>query len=536
MSSNKINLLNSYAKLDELNDLQIINRRNMLKDITNLLQNNYLILKLSEKDDLSSLVDQKHAPSLLKYNLVKSLPVIDWSHTVLRGSKNMKSGFMIQGIFSNSPYFYLLNSNGDEVIFYLMRRMLNTTNYDDSNLLKPKYIEEICEVYKLGIFKNQNFKDIRSFVLYETILEDDFFENLINIFSESLVIYLKQYKKIENAIVNLYKSDIERKKQNKFEKFGIFKFLREFGYIFNREEKKEMILEARRILEIAEHALEEKEFYILKKRYFNNNVENFCELINLQKIGDEYSLTRERVRQIESSALLKMKSLLKTIDLSKNFNEDLNIFCKPVMPSYNSRKSELKTTISFLEEKYDIYFKGQLQMFGKTNLYNLLEEHGVSEFATRKFINYTFEDELINNEEGLLNKNIEVLKLSYRPKNTLVENGIFTVEQLVNFGIENLYKIKNLGRTSVEEVYKKLNNYLNEDDFFKSGSITHESNLVDADFSVRIINALNAVKIFTIEDLLNLEEEELQYIPNLGVTSIKEIKSKIKNLNFRFKG
>ena len=180
MSYNKINLLNSYAKLDELNDLQIINRRNMLKDITNLLQNNYLILKLSEKDDLSSLVDQKHAPSLLKYNLIKSLPVIDWSHTVLRGSKNMKSGFMIQGIFSNSPYFYLLNSNGDEVIFYLMRRMLNTTNYDDSNLLKPKYIEEICEVYKLGIFKNQNFKDIRSFVLYETILEDDFFENLIN--------------------------------------------------------------------------------------------------------------------------------------------------------------------------------------------------------------------------------------------------------------------------------------------------------------------------------------------------------------------
>lgn len=470
MSIHKINLLNSYTKLDELNELQIINRRNMLKEITTLMQNNYLIIKLSEKDNLNNLIDHKYVSSLGRYNLTESLPVINWSHTVLRGSENMKSGYEIQGSFINSPYFFLINSNGNEVVFYLLRRMLNTTNYENSNLLKPKYVDEICKTFKLGTFKNHNFRDIRSFVLYEYNLEADFFDNLLNLFSESLIIYLNKYKKIENQIINLYEEDIEIKKQNKYEKFGIFKFLKEFGYIFNREEKAEMISKANRILEISEQALEEKEHYILKKRYFNNNVEIFCELVNLQKIGDEYSLTRERVRQIERKAFVKLKSLIKTIDLEKNFNEDLSIFCKSVMPSYKSRRGELKETISFLEEKYDIYFRGQLKIFGKDNLSNLLEDLNVSELASKKFIRDVFGDTAINN-----------------------------------------------------------------DDSFETSSITYQSFVDDVNFSARIVNALNAVKIFTIEDLLKLKQDELGYIPNLGVTSIEEIILKIKNLNFKFK-
>ena len=51
---------------------------------------------------------------------------------------------------------------------------------------------------------------------------------------------------------------------------------------------------------------------------------------------------------------------------------------------------------------------------------------------------------------------IEELELSVRPLNCLKRAGIFTVDDLVKRSEEDMLKVKNLGRKSLDEIIKKL--------------------------------------------------------------------------------
>ena len=52
--------------------------------------------------------------------------------------------------------------------------------------------------------------------------------------------------------------------------------------------------------------------------------------------------------------------------------------------------------------------------------------------------------------------NIEELELSIRPSNCLKRAGIQTVEDLVKKTEEDMLKVRNLGRKSLDEVIRKL--------------------------------------------------------------------------------
>ena len=70
-------------------------------------------------------------------------------------------------------------------------------------------------------------------------------------------------------------------------------------------------------------------------------------------------------------------------------------------------------------------------------------------------------------KEKVLEMTIEELDLSVRSFNCLKRAGINTVEDLINKSEEDMMKVRNLGRKSLEEVVEKLKNLgfnLNTDD------------------------------------------------------------------------
>ena len=60
-------------------------------------------------------------------------------------------------------------------------------------------------------------------------------------------------------------------------------------------------------------------------------------------------------------------------------------------------------------------------------------------------------------KEKALDMNIDELELSVRSYNCLKRAGINTVEELCNKTSEDMMKVRNLGRKSLEEVLAKLN-------------------------------------------------------------------------------
>ena len=62
-----------------------------------------------------------------------------------------------------------------------------------------------------------------------------------------------------------------------------------------------------------------------------------------------------------------------------------------------------------------------------------------------------------NGKEKVLEMTIEELDLSVRSFNCLKRAGINTVEDLINKSEEDMMKVRNLGRKSLEEVISKLN-------------------------------------------------------------------------------
>ena len=61
-------------------------------------------------------------------------------------------------------------------------------------------------------------------------------------------------------------------------------------------------------------------------------------------------------------------------------------------------------------------------------------------------------------KEKVLEMTIEELDLSVRSFNCLKRAGINTVEDLINKSEDDMMKVRNLGRKSLEEVIQKLNN------------------------------------------------------------------------------
>lgn len=109
----------------------------------------------------------------------------------------------------------------------------------------------------------------------------------------------------------------------------------------------------------------------------------------------------------------------------------------------------------------DIYTNGTLDADEAVSLAaKVLSEHlslfiDLSESAKTAEVMIGKEDE-DNEKEKVLEMNIDELELSVRSYNCLKRAGINTVEELCNRTSEDMMKVRNLGRKSLEEVLAKL--------------------------------------------------------------------------------
>ena len=107
----------------------------------------------------------------------------------------------------------------------------------------------------------------------------------------------------------------------------------------------------------------------------------------------------------------------------------------------------------------DVYTRGTLDTDEAVSLAaKVLSEHlklfiDLSENAKTAEVMIEKED---NEKEKVLEMNIDELELSVRSYNCLKRAGINTVEELCNKTSEDLMKVRNLGRKSLEEVLAKL--------------------------------------------------------------------------------
>lgn len=164
-------------------------------------------------------------------------------------------------------------------------------------------------------------------------------------------------------------------------------------------------------LENALSTLTEREEEVLKYRYKDG--------LSLIDVGKIYNITRERIRQIEAKALRKLRHPTRR-----------DIILTAPMVEYRA----LQKQYTELQSKY----------------YTLTEA-----FAT---MTNTEQQQVPDEAKRILcgNKTLEEMYLSLRSYNVLKRAGRNTAADIAKLTLDDLQKIRNMGRKSAEEILKKL--------------------------------------------------------------------------------
>ena len=149
------------------------------------------------------------------------------------------------------------------------------------------------------------------------------------------------------------------------------------------------------------------------------------------------------------------------VSSDKNKNEDLPIGVIPVDSIYTPvERVNMNVEITDFDKlTLDVFTNGTLGPDEAVSLAaKVLSEHlnlfiDLSENAKTAEVMVEKED---NEKEKVLEMNIDELELSVRSYNCLKRAGINTVEELTNRTAEDMMKVRNLGRKSLEEVLAKL--------------------------------------------------------------------------------
>lgn len=290
------------------------------------------------------------------------------------------------------------------------------------------------------------------------------------------------------------------------------------------------------LINVFEIVLNEREKEIIIERYFPGEVVNFKNrIVSLEEVGNKYNLTRERIRQIEKIGLNKIKQILINFEPDFIKKDTLRKYCKDITPEEASKKSGLSKVFKYLNAN-NIYFTGQVIARGEDWLRSILNNLNISRFNLEKYIDYIFLEQKKskpkNYDESVYTQSIDVLNLSYRSHNCLIKNEIYNIKLLTQITEDELYKIKNLGTRSANEIIIKLKTYLKpEEEVASSSGIDLNMNINKLNFSIRITNVFKTENISTLRDILELSEDDLYHMTNLGQTSINEILQKLENLD-----
>ena len=156
--------------------------------------------------------------------------------------------------------------------------------------------------------------------------------------------------------------------------------------------------------------LTERERNILRERYEDQKT--------LEEIGKAWLVTRERARQLLVKALKKMKRHQRYFELGEYANLE------------RKAQNEYAAYIETKKKEWD--------------------------YESAKAYIAEYEREYRESEAYKLAQTIDELDLSVRSYNCLKRAGIRTIEELLERNKEDLMKLRNLGRKSLREIIKKM--------------------------------------------------------------------------------
>ena len=343
-----------------------------------------------------------------------------------------------------------------------------------------KQIDDYIKVYRNQ--NDDNYPSLNDIIKYfEPIIKDKLVNKEIKEKKDTESKYLK------SSIPVLY--NLITGKEIKYENRDIYEafmqeLIKSFKYIFDKKEE-----------------------FIITTRYLSDlKSKNSSPIKSLEEVGLPLNITRERVRQIEKKALLKLQSVWKQ---AVPFDEKDIEFFKPISPPYTSRSKEVKELIKTLDSR-GYFFKGMI-----ASNTEIVEEIGKSiktdPLALKKYINYLSENKTNNTNIPTTSVNYSVsleteladLGFSVRATNVFLENQIYTLGELISYSEDDLMHMTNFGNTTLNEVVKKLKNYGMELSRQSSGIQTFKTNFSTLPPEVKIIyvSLMDIGGIGTIKDI-----------------------------------
>lgn len=216
--------------------------------------------------------------------------------------------------------------------------------------------------------------------------------------------------------------------------------------------------------------------------------------------------------------------------LEKNSLGEL-IFVLPEDIMSTLTKVECNNLIALLEKKLTLYY---------SKLNGVDNDRAVSENTHQ-----TQGDIARDHSQASVQRNetpvpIEHTRLSKQAKDCLLRSGYMYVQDILGLTEENLYRIRNMGYKSVEEIKNLISDYhgsvdvlckeISDELALKHNETDVECLLQDTALSVRAKNVLTHAGYNTVSDILEVTEEELASYRNLGRLTIKEILDFVENI------
>lgn len=250
------------------------------------------------------------------------------------------------------------------------------------------------------------------------------------------------------------------------------------------------------------------------KKYKNKQIDNML------------GLARGRTGQIMKRFPKYLTDKIQNENYGNTIIRDYNCDCKKI-EEYDNEIDKLKLEIEDLQVINDFFI-------------NI--ENGKEEKFTKENIMYI--QNLIRMYLGKISISIEKinldnLNLSVRTYNCLKKANINTLYDIINFTEEELINIKNLGEISYDEILRKVKEYdLPMKNFYDEFNLfinPKNTDISEINLSVRAYNCLKRTSINTLYDVLNLTEEDLLKVRNLGYKAYNEILNIISSMGVRLK-
>lgn len=187
--------------------------------------------------------------------------------------------------------------------------------------------------------------------------------------------------------------------------------------------------------EIAENFEERfNEAQALPDRELRIVIESFKEYRTLAEIGEEFGLTTNRIQQLRAKAIRRLMS-----------------------PAVRRKFTEIKDKMEVLNAEETKRIREEIE--GKITLEVAMEVVAKAyDFENVETLGkWLKRSEVILPESDLqLDDRIEILDLSCRALNCLKRASVETIGDLLNLSVEDLMKVRNMGRKSMKEIRERL--------------------------------------------------------------------------------